>query len=124
MQDTSNLHVHVFTQLDLHCFPNRISNHRLDFSLDRNILAPQNTIRSKHWTAHVCEHRKLQNKRNLYDAVHLSVLSPTDGGIRPSEKEGSIYINIRYCTNFGIHKMLVRIANREDPDQTASSEAV
>ena len=23
----------------------------------------------------------------------------------------------------GIHKMLVRIANREDPDQTASSEA-
>ena len=24
----------------------------------------------------------------------------------------------------GIHQMLVRIANREDPDQTASSEAV
>ena len=24
----------------------------------------------------------------------------------------------------GIHKMLVRISNREDPDQTASSEAV
>ena len=24
----------------------------------------------------------------------------------------------------GIHKLLVRIANREDPDQTASSEAV
>ena len=24
----------------------------------------------------------------------------------------------------GIHKMLVRIANREDPDQTASSEAI
>ena len=24
----------------------------------------------------------------------------------------------------GINKMLVRIANREDPDQTASSEAV
>ena len=24
----------------------------------------------------------------------------------------------------GIHKMAVRIANREDPDQTASSEAV
>ena len=24
----------------------------------------------------------------------------------------------------GIHKTLVRIANREDPDQTASSEAV
>ena len=24
----------------------------------------------------------------------------------------------------GIHKMLVRIANREDPDQTASEEAV
>ena len=24
----------------------------------------------------------------------------------------------------GIHKMCVRIANREDPDQTASSEAV
>ena len=24
----------------------------------------------------------------------------------------------------GIHKILVRIANREDPDQTASSEAV
>ena len=24
----------------------------------------------------------------------------------------------------GVHKMLVRISNREDPDQTASSEAV
>ena len=24
----------------------------------------------------------------------------------------------------GIHKILVRVANREDPDQTASSEAV
>ena len=24
----------------------------------------------------------------------------------------------------GIHKMVVRIANREDPDQTASSESV
>ena len=24
----------------------------------------------------------------------------------------------------GIHKMVVRIANKEDPDQTASSEAV
>ena len=24
----------------------------------------------------------------------------------------------------GIHKMIVRIANREDPDQTASEEAV
>ena len=24
----------------------------------------------------------------------------------------------------GIHKMFVRIANREDPDQTASSEAI
>ena len=24
----------------------------------------------------------------------------------------------------GIHKMLVRISNREDPDQTASAEAV
>ena len=24
----------------------------------------------------------------------------------------------------GIHKMLIRIANREDPDHTASSEAV
>ena len=24
----------------------------------------------------------------------------------------------------GIHELLVRIANREDPDQTASSEAV
>ena len=26
--------------------------------------------------------------------------------------------------NAGIYKMLVRIANREDPDQTVSSEAV
>ena len=26
--------------------------------------------------------------------------------------------------NAGIHKMLVRIANGEDPDQTASSEAI
>ena len=27
-------------------------------------------------------------------------------------------------TRAGIHKMLVKIANREDPDQTTSSEAV
>ena len=32
------------------------------------------------------------------------------------------YQNVGYRA--GIHKMLLRIANREDPDQTASSEAV
>ena len=32
---------------------------------------------------------------------------------------------LKYCFfGTGIHKMLVRIANREDPDQTASEEAV
>ena len=29
-----------------------------------------------------------------------------------------------YVIRAGIYKMLVRVANREDPDQTASSEAV
>ena len=32
--------------------------------------------------------------------------------------------NKMLVSNVGIHKMNVRIANREDPDQTASSEAV
>ena len=31
---------------------------------------------------------------------------------------------ILFVIRSGIHKMLVRKANREDPDQTASSEAV
>ena len=30
---------------------------------------------------------------------------------------------LSFCSSPGIHKMLVEIANREDPDQTASSEA-
>ena len=33
-------------------------------------------------------------------------------------------LNKRLVFRAGIHKMLVRTANREDPDQTASSEAV
>ena len=32
--------------------------------------------------------------------------------------------NKMLVSKVGIHKMNVRIANREDPDQTASSEAV
>ena len=34
------------------------------------------------------------------------------------------YSNKMLVTWAGIHKMLVRMVNREDPDQTASSEAV
>ena len=35
-----------------------------------------------------------------------------------------LFSNQMLVIRAGIHKMLVRIANREDPDQTASSEAV
>ena len=35
-----------------------------------------------------------------------------------------MFLNKMLFIRAGIHKMLVRIANREDPDQTASSEAV
>ena len=35
-----------------------------------------------------------------------------------------LFSNKMLVIRAGIHKMLVRIANREDPDQTASSEAV
>ena len=35
-----------------------------------------------------------------------------------------LFSNKIMLTRAGIHKMLVRIANREDPDQTASEEAV
>ena len=35
-----------------------------------------------------------------------------------------LFSNKMLAIRAGIHKMLVRIANREDPDQTASSEAV
>ena len=36
----------------------------------------------------------------------------------------SLFLKDSFSRLFGIHKMLVRITNREDPDQTASSEAV
>ena len=36
----------------------------------------------------------------------------------------SLFFNKMSAIRAGIHKMLVGIANREDPDQTASSEAV
>ena len=35
-----------------------------------------------------------------------------------------LFSNKMLLIRFEIHKMLVRIANREDPDQTASEEAV
>ena len=35
-----------------------------------------------------------------------------------------LFSNKMFVFKAEIHKMLVRIANREDPDQTASSEAV
>ena len=35
-----------------------------------------------------------------------------------------LFSNTMLIFRAGIHKVLVRIANREDPDQTASSEAV
>ena len=35
-----------------------------------------------------------------------------------------LYLNKMFVFRAGYHKMLVSIANREDPDQTASSEAV
>ena len=35
-----------------------------------------------------------------------------------------LFTNKMLVFRAGIHKILVRIANREDPDQTASSEAV
>ena len=34
------------------------------------------------------------------------------------------FSKIMFIISIGIHKMLVNIANMEDPDQTASSEAV
>ena len=36
----------------------------------------------------------------------------------------SLFLDKMLVFRAGIHKILVRIANREDPDQTASSEAV
>ena len=35
-----------------------------------------------------------------------------------------LFLNKILVFKAGIHKMLVRVANREDPDQTASSKAV
>ena len=35
-----------------------------------------------------------------------------------------LFYNKLVAIRAGINKMLVRIANREDPDQTASSEAI
>ena len=51
----------------------------------------------------------------------------TDGhrenSIPPTNKVCGGY-NKMLVIRLGIHKTLVRVANREDPDQTASSEAV
>ena len=35
-----------------------------------------------------------------------------------------LFVNKMLVVRAGIHKMLVRITNKKDPDQTASSEAV
>ena len=35
-----------------------------------------------------------------------------------------LFLNKMFVISAGIRKMFVRITNREDPDQTASSEAV
>ena len=39
-------------------------------------------------------------------------------------KHSLTVLNKMFVIIAGIHKMLIRIANRKDPDQTASSEAV
>ena len=35
-----------------------------------------------------------------------------------------LFSDYMWVINAGIHQVLVRIANREDPDQTATSEAI
>ena len=42
--------------------------------------------------------------------------------LKNSEHDSLFVLNKKLFIRAGIHKMLVRIANREDPDQTASSE--
>ena len=41
-----------------------------------------------------------------------------------SNTSHSLFSKKMWVYRAGIHKILVRIANKEDPDQTASSEAV
>ena len=50
---------------------------------------------------------------------HFSYFEQLNFHIQPSMKKNS---NLSFRA--GIHKMLVKMANKEDPDQTASEEAV
>ena len=57
--------------------------------------------------------------------THLSLLSAgSTQEIHPDITEKLLTGTYRIKSNKIIHKMIVRIANREDPDQTASEEAV
>ena len=70
------------------------------------------------------EERSLQSR--CYSNVHLYslVCGEYDKCSRISNMFLVPFSNKILVIRAGIHKMIVRIANREDPDQTASSEAV
>ena len=57
-------------------------------------------------------------------SLHFLVLNSLKGEVNVSNTFLILYSNKLLIFRAGIHKKLVRIANREDPDQTASSETV
>ena len=60
-------------------------------------------------------------------ALYSPLLSLIEGRSKCSKNSNTflfLFSNKMLVFRAGIHKMLVRIANREYPDQTASSEAV
>ena len=63
-------------------------------------------------------------KVNLFSSIMRIQNNSTDKCSKISNTFPFLFLNKMVAFRAGIHKMLVRIANREDPDQTASSEAV
>ena len=72
---------------------------------------------------------KIRSKVTDYAALTGAVLSVTDESIyckcsKILNAFLALFSDKVFVFRAGIHKMIIRIANREDPDQTASSEAV
>ena len=61
---------------------------------------------------------------NSVNLVNFSISLNYDKHSKISNTVLCLSSNKMWVTRAGIYKMLARIANREDPDQTASSEAV
>ena len=66
----------------------------------------------------------LRNNKTILGVCTLNYLKACCKRSKISNTFLFLFSNRMWVIKAGIHRMLVRIANREDPDQTTSSEAV